>query len=451
MTTRDRFDDVVTAWLVASGPADIRAAAVNEAIDRAARLPQHRGLRAWLARRPTAWRQRRLVTVMVLVALALAVAAFAAGTLLERSDPLGGGGWIRVAGAGLELHVLTPDGATDRVFSRGYASCPQLAPDGSAVGYALRFSGFHVTRLADENHRKVGSNDTSNTFGYKEGVWSPDRAFLLFHQHEGEAAAVKVLSVFDEDPTTQTVLSAPADSIVSVAWAADSAHLAVARVGARGALFVDIVDLDGVVQRSVGPFSFSAGMMAMSPDAGRVAYVGGTFPSAELLLIDLATGTRRSLGPAGFTDFFAASPWSADGRWLAVDDGNGNLRIASPAGGASVAGPALAVAPTMDGAAIRWSPTADVVAFRTPSGLGTVRADGSSRGDLWAAQPSSTWDFSWSPDGSRIVVAEDRGPSAGVWVDSLDASGRLTPLHLATLPGSGQHDLCLGWDAQTND
>ena len=469
MTTHDRFDDVVAQWLLDSGPADVRPAALDAALELAARKPQHRGFRTIVSGVGQPSSRPRIAVALGLVAIVLAGMLFAIGGPWQRpvlptavpsappptdhaspspdvSSSLGGGGWITVAAAGRELHILTPDGATSRAFSRGYFSCPRLSPDGTEVGYGIRFQGFHVTRLTDDVHRTVASSEEVNNFGYKEGVWSPDRSHLAFLVNEGDSQVMKVLPVFADLPATRTLFSTATDDLIAeAAWSADGSSVVVGHLGRLG-LSIDVVGLDGVVRQTVGPLLGAQGMLAWSPDGALVASLG-----EELRIIDLAAGTSQNLGPTAYSDFYAASPWSLDGRWLAVSDASGNLRIVSAADGTpTVTGLALDGVPVVNGPVIKWSPTADVLAVRTTAGLTTVDVTGTNRVDLRVMPSATTWDFAWSPDGTRIVVAEDRGSSGGVQVDNLDASGRGAALSVATLSGSGQQDLCLRWDAPTN-
>lgn len=452
MTTRDRFDDVVAQWLVESGPADIRAAAVEQAIGIAAQRPQHRGLRARLGDRPWQASRGRTALVIAVAVLALVAITVVVGMFLLRQPPTPGSGWISVSSSVSAIHVLSPDGATDRSFSRFHSSCPKLSPDGADVGYAIRFKGFHVTRLADESHRQVGS---SSTFGYREGVWSPDRAYRSFRSIDGAAQVLNVAAVFDAvDPAPRALLSTTTEDIVSeAAWSADSTRVAVAH-GRDGQFTISILDLGGVATASIGPFSIGPDaaqsmLSAWSPDGNRLAYTDLVDGALVVQVIDLARGTRSTVA-SGFGDFPAASPWSRDGRWLAVTGTDGRLVIVSADGQNRVTGPAVAADVEQASAAIKWSPVDDVVAIRTSTGLSTVRPDGTNRIDVQAMTGSNQWDFAWSPDGARIVVAEDRG-SAGLVVTNVDATGQSAPIHVATYQtqDNAPYALCLSWDGPT--
>jgi Tol biopolymer transport system component len=396
---------------------------------------------------------RRAVLVLALVALATITALVAGALLSPKPSPLGGGGWINVSSSSTDIHILTPDGATDRSFTRGHGSCPKLSPDGSEVGYKIRFSGLFVTRLADEEHRRVASSEEANNFGYMEGVWSPNRAYLSFRDNGAGGQRLQVVSVFDDEPSIRTLFSTTTEELLTeAAWSADSKLVAVG-YGREGEFRVAVVDLDGVVQATHGPFSIDSGTaemlsLAWSPDGARLVYQDFDGGSPVVHVIDLPSGTPREPVAVGFGDYYAASPWSPDGRWLAVARADGDLVIASADGTTRVTGPAISTEPT--GSIPRWSPVADVVAVMTPTGLATVAADSGTHTHLRAIPEGIRWGFAWSPDGSRIVVAEDHGASGGLLVTNLDATGRSAAVQIGTFPSIGESGLCVSWDAPTN-
>lgn len=86
MTTLDRFDDVVARWLMDNGPADIRPAALEAALELAARKAQQRGL--WALVRPQALRAARLAIVLALVAGAIGMAIYVASTRQHAPAPI---------------------------------------------------------------------------------------------------------------------------------------------------------------------------------------------------------------------------------------------------------------------------------------------------------------------------------------------------------------------------
>ncbi len=75
----------------------------------------------------------------------------------------------------------------------------------------------------------------------------------------------------------------------------------------------------------------------LSPDTRQVAYIAmpdstTPFPTGELWLLDMDSGTRRPLAPADAGRGFSPL-WSPDGRWLAFADSQRNLQILHPENG----------------------------------------------------------------------------------------------------------------------
>ena len=78
----------------------------------------------------------------------------------------------------------------------------------------------------------------------------------------------------------------------------------------QGAIWV--INVDGTGLHQVVPDSASAQRPRWSPDGLKLAYsVGGDGPDDHVVVLDLATGADRDLGPGGQPD------WSPDGQWLA--------------------------------------------------------------------------------------------------------------------------------------
>ena len=385
---------------------------------------------------------RRAVLVLALVALATAV-ALVVGSLLAPKPPLGGGGLITVSSLTFGVHVLSPDGASDRTFDRG-ASCARLSLDGTSAAYVARFGGAYVTRLDDGSHRRIAEWADVNSFGYKQGTWSPDRAHLAFWTTEGTGAALNVLSITDGALSTLVTTMTIGGATSEAAWSPDSNRVAVA-ITRDGQLTIEIVDLSGVVQQSIGPLveGIDGPSLSWSPGGDRLLYADRT---AQLHIVDLATGAQRALSShVGVTSYWLeASPWSPDGEWIAFVGADGDLKIISADDAPSRSAPM----PQGELTEIAWSPAANVVAVATANGLMTVNADGSNRRELRSFGATTRWGFAWSPDGSRIVVAEDHGYIDGAKVTNLDATGWSAPIVIATyevtpLPPV---ELCVSWD-----
>lgn len=189
--------------------------------------------------------------------------------------------------------------------------------------------------------------------------------------------------------------------------------------------------------------------VAVSPDGGHVAWVERRVDEradairSRVLLVDLATGTTRSLSPADATD--SAPRFLADGSGLAFRAGRGaegsGPRVARLAGGAGSPWPgvpagagAFSVAP--DGSAIVVSVASDDApppdaALWEVTGPGWQQdalptVERRTRSSLWridrsgAAHPLTSPDPGvhdgsprWSPDGRWILFVSDRPVAVG--------------------------------------
>jgi hypothetical protein len=203
----------------------------------------------------------------------------------------------------------------------------------------------------------------------------------------------------------------------------------IARSGGGGAPTVERVPNGPVV--NVGAFS----------GRGRLAFISGS----TLWLLDGTTSKLHRLPTPG--GFVPSQPvFSFDGRWLAyleqhrgpaTGDDYARLWIAHADGS-----DAHVVAGLTVYSLIGWSPNSDLVAVAagpertaqpcpcySPTTLRIVSADGSYR---TAARTSWLYGGSWSPDGTKIVVAEDRYPHAAIAVYSASAGRGTTWLRMKT-------------------
>ncbi len=182
-------------------------------------------------------------------------------------------------------------------------------------------------------------------------------------------------------------------------------------------------------------------LFAVSPDLGRLAFVGYTYcfaqtgclgtPSVDaypphLIVEDLRTGAIDDLSnllPKSPVVFGSVESWSPDGRWIRVwgsdYSGCGGPPLAVPSGGPPpVAAPSVGMAvqvgpPSPGGTPIAGGPTRPAPASEAPahcaSGLFDVAVDGSSvRQSVWMnpwVDVGAYAPVAFTPDGRRFTFA----------------------------------------------
>jgi dipeptidyl aminopeptidase/acylaminoacyl peptidase len=175
---------------------------------------------------------------------------------------------------------------------------------------------------------------------------------------------------------------------------------------------------------------------AWSPDGTRMAYArfastGGLFTGSTIEVLDLTTGSHRSVMGTTAPEFVSAPRWSPEGgsivahvdrypdQPLRVD--NAYPVVATAVVVADIRGTGMATAQMLEGwemfaAYPDWHPTDDLIVFNTydlsgfeqtdrPSNLYTVRPDGTGLTQLTGFGPSDTraTQPTWTPDGLEVI------------------------------------------------
>jgi len=210
------------------------------------------------------------------------------------------------------------------------------------------------------------------------------------------------------------------------AWIAAALFL-VTTLGLAGALYVRRAPVDTRVYRStfVPPDNVDVlprfGMMALSPDGRRLAFVARDANFRPVLWVrELAALESRQLPD---TDGAAGPFWSPDSRFIAFS-ANGKLKKIDASGG-----PAISLCDTNTSYSGSWG-RGDVILFTpedfrplsrvaaaggTPTPATTLDTKG---GEQWHSHPF------FLPDGRHFLYAAGGDPTSGVYVGSLDSPER---------------------------
>ena len=161
------------------------------------------------------------------------------------------------------------------------------------------------------------------------GAWcptvSPDGRQVAYVTDRSGIPRLEVAALDGGDPPR--VLSLPAQEVVSVAWSPDGARLAYL-VSPGGSICAElhVVRPDGSDARLVAGEDPRAAVFAglwAGPGSYLCSIAPGTGPDADVVLVDVATGSCRTLARGGF---LSVSALSADGRTLLARRGTRGFR-----------------------------------------------------------------------------------------------------------------------------
>ncbi|MEO6207121.1 MAG: hypothetical protein ABIP77_04125 [Candidatus Limnocylindrales bacterium] len=419
MTANDPFDRVLRGFLESAAPITAPASLHDHVIERARRSTQRpgwlvgiRGGHPWSsgARFDRPWASLGYLLVVLAIVLTALAVAIAVGAF--RPDPinplLGRNGAIVyvLQDQSADMHVVGADGTGPHEIAGG--SCPTYSPDGSLLAYWTGDSPELVISAADGSApRHMG------IFG--EGPYGGDR-FALSPDGRRFAWIERVHAYEGSDPDGGTT---------TVGW--DDELWVIPVSGGAG---VRIVPISGVKNEA-------RALPGWSPDGRRIAYSTFVSTAAEthrssidVIDADGSNQTRLTSRPgAGL----GGMSWSPDSRFIAysgLPDGS-VAPSADPRAGRSADFPPLDIfVVRADGSADRnltntgvneagpqWSPDGSHLAYRTTGEdfgerVDTIRMDGSVAIGPPATGPINSEFFSWSPDGSRLLLVQTASTGA---------------------------------------
>jgi len=365
--------------------------------------------------------------------------------------------WQRVGGG-------NPRNLTeDSTFDDGQ---PAVSPDGQRVAFRsereggglflMGATGESVVRLTQEGHDPAWSPDGQWIVYATEGITDPRRrsvqselwrvrlADSTRERIPVEADAVQPswspngrrIAYWGLRPGTGTrvVWTVPVEGGEPVAvtdgraidwnpvWSPDGEHLYFVSDRSRSMTLwrVRIDQRSGKVQGEPEDLTTPAawsGFLSISRDGKQIAYATRDGKAnLERTAFDPATGrTSGILEPvtqgSRIVRFADVSP---DGRWIVYDTAlpQEDLHVVGADG---QQGRQLTDDPERDRVP-RWSPDSERILFYSDRGGGgyqvwSVRADGGDRRQMTAVQGSAVLDALWSPDGGRLLVMTEHGPS----------------------------------------
>ena len=211
------------------------------------------------------------------------------------------------------------------------------------------------------------------------------------------------------------------------------AYVAESGVGTGLVKRIAVMDSDGTNHRYVTAGDTIVLTPRLSPDGGKVAYVGFAYGSPQVRLVDISAGTQRPLFTSNAMSF--APRFSPDGQRLAFSmmlGENADIYTIGSSGGAPqrlTASPGIDTDPS-------FSPDGSKIVFESDRAgsqqLYVMNADGSGQRRLTFGTNGSYASPEWSPDGKWIAFTQRGGGARRVGVIAVDGSGERM---LTTGPG----------------
>lgn len=318
----------------------------------------------------------------------------------------------------------------------GDARQPQWSPDGRRIVFQAYWSGDYDVWVVDADGGNL-EQLTSGPFDDREPAWSPDGQSVVFSSDRSgsydiwtvDVASLEVRRRTDDPGNEYTASVAPDGRTMAWVTDGDEAGVWTGTSSADARRIVVLGDSDGYSP-------------SWSPDGGRIAYVRIGNAESALHVVE-ATGTGvRTISAAGDDVFPFRPTWLGQGQILYT--ANGNV-VTAPVGGGNAERTPFTATVELDRPTYRKKlrdfeggserPVRGIVSpSLAPDGETIVF---SALGDLWTMRigdaPQRLTDDAfvevdpgWSPDGSRLAYATDRGGSTNIWIRDL-ATGEERP------------------------
>lgn len=185
-----------------------------------------------------------------------------------------------------------------------------------------------------------------------------------------------------------------------------------------------------------------------SPDGSKIAFHGPGQADANILVLDVASGTVTDLtGPITAATGQEVEPaWSPDGTQIAfryksaVDASADAIVVVDVAGTTLITLVSTNVTGANESGSPTWSPLADRIAFTSwRDGNGevyTALANGALQTNITLYGGAYDGESAWSPDGARIAFESDRDGNMEIFVMQADGS---SPTQITVTDVGGQY------------
>ncbi|MCP4574089.1 MAG: hypothetical protein GY838_17145 [bacterium] len=305
----------------------------------------------------------------------------------------------------------------------GLETAPALSPDGSLVAFCRRDEG----RTDEDIHLKPTDGGPSRPFVNSDRremkpVFSPDGATLAYMRLDEDLQLV----VQDLDAEESRVLAEFPQWVWGLDWAPDGEHLVVATAPEHGApvRLVEVALADGSRRPLTSPGPAVGDHLPRYAFDGRLACVRmGGRNGGHVCLVEEGH-VRRLTTEARYV---SGLDWTADGRGLVVSRGGATgleLHLLDVADGSHSVLPVRSGEPWAPALAAGSLVYEESVVDVDIAGMGLVPAANPPRAEprARAALVSTRLDYSasFSPDGSRIAFASERGGTRQIWLCNQD-------------------------------
>lgn len=331
------------------------------------------------------------------------------------------------------IWTLSADGgpATPITDPFGDARQPRWSPDGTRIAFQAYWAGDYDVWVVNVDGTGLAQL-TSGPYDDREPAWSADGASVVFSSDRGGSYDIWRVDVASGDLSRETTaegneyMPSLSPDGASLAWIADGSSSGV-WVRAARAEPRRIVTLDG----------WTGYGASWSPDGASIAYVriGNGQAALHVVSPEGGAGLGRQISPDGADVFPFRASW-ADGRRFFFTM-NGRIHRGDADGGVT------GEIPFAGTVTLHRDPYRKALRSFDDEGPQPVRGivspaispDGarvafSSLGDLWVMEIGSAperitddafveVDAAWSPDGSQLAYATDRGGFTNIWVRDL--------------------------------